>query len=66
MASTNGRMFIKGVIWELTGFLALWIITGSVKTGILYTAIRILMYFAHEKLWKYIKWGKYSRNNKKF
>ena len=65
MASTNTRMFVKGTVWELTGFLALWIITGSVEIGVFYTALRILMYFAHEKMWKCIRWGKYSKKNKK-
>jgi adenylylsulfate kinase len=67
MASTCVRSFVKGVSWELIAFLitvgAVYFIYGnlalSIKFSLVLTVLKIGFFFAHERLWKKIKWGKY-------
>lgn len=65
MADTKLRSFVKSVVWRILGVITLGTIslvcTGSWKavgwiTGI-FTAIRIVMYYYHERIWQKIKWG---------
>lgn len=45
-------------------FIVSWIITGSMTAGGLISAIlffiKIGTYFAHERLWETVKWGKHK------
>lgn len=61
------RTFIKGLTWECSGLIALFLVMyfgvvpnaliASVWT-IIYTAIRVGMYYIHERIWKKTSWGK--------
>ncbi|MCL5018205.1 MAG: DUF2061 domain-containing protein [Candidatus Pacearchaeota archaeon] len=67
MASTCARSFVKGVSWEIIAFLltvgAVYAIYGNIVLSIQFsfvlTIIKIGFFFAHERVWKKIKWGKY-------
>ncbi len=67
MSSTRIRSFVKGLCWEtisfILTFIAVYIIYGDVITSLEFslalTTIKILLFFAHERLWKKIRWGKY-------
>ena len=67
MSSTPQRSFLKGMIWEFISFLiatlAIYLYYGnfgeSVKFSLILTAIKIPIFFIHERTWKKIKWGKY-------
>ncbi len=67
MASIPLRSFIKGVCWETVSFIltffAVYIIYGdiiaSLEFSLVLTAIKIFLFFVHERLWKKIRWGKY-------
>lgn len=67
MASTFLRSFIKGVSWEFISFIitvgAVYYIYGdfvlSIKFSLVLSLIKIFFFFAHERLWKKIVWGKY-------
>lgn len=66
MASTLQRSFLKGVIWETISlvitFIAVYLVYGNLELSIKFSlglsAIKILIFFAHERIWKMIKWGK--------
>ena len=66
MRDTKMRSFVKAVIWRVLGIIILGTITfaftGSWKamgwiTGI-FTTIRIVMYYYHERIWEKINWGR--------
>jgi len=67
MASIPLRSFIKGICWETVSFIltffAVYLIYGnllnSLKFSLTLTAIKILLFFVHERVWKKIRWGKY-------
>ncbi len=67
MASTPIRSFVKGICWETITFIitlfAIYIIYGNFLTSLKFalglTIIKIFLFFAHERLWKRIRWGKY-------
>jgi adenylylsulfate kinase len=67
MSSIPLRSFIKGICWETISFVltffAVYIIYGnfldSLKFSIILTAIKIFLFFVHERFWKKIRWGKY-------
>jgi adenylylsulfate kinase len=73
MSSTPLRSFIKGVCWETITFIitlfAVYMIYGdflsSLKFSLTLTIIKIFLFFAHERLWKRIRWGKYHVINGK-
>lgn len=62
---TNKRHIIKTFSWRVVGTLDTilfgWIITGNPLTGLkiggIETASKMLLYFAHEKLWYKINFG---------
>jgi len=68
MPSTYERSLVKGIVWESFGFIitlaAIYIVYGdiafSVKFTLGLTVIKMLLFFVHERIWKDIKWGKYS------
>jgi adenylylsulfate kinase len=67
MASVPIRSFVKGICWESIGFIitlfAVYLIYGNFLSSLVFTliltAIKILLFFVHERLWKKIRWGKY-------
>jgi adenylylsulfate kinase len=67
MSSTPMRSFIKGVCWETITFIitliAVYLIYGdflsSLTFALVLTFIKIFLFFAHERMWKRIRWGKY-------
>jgi len=73
MASTCIRSFVKGVSWEIIAFVltvgAVYIIYGdflaSIQFGFVLTIVKIGFFFAHERVWKKIKWGKYHMVGRK-
>lgn len=64
--STPKRSFVKGIVWEAISFvvtsLAVFAVYGnlnlSVKFSFYLTLIKIVLFFAHERAWKKVKWGK--------
>jgi len=67
MASIPFRSFIKGICWETIGFIitlfAIYLIYGDFLSSLVFTliltAIKIVLFFLHERLWKKIRWGKF-------
>lgn len=68
MINFHKRTFVKGLTWECSGLIALFSImyfgiivpdalTASIWT-VVYTAIRVGMYYIHERIWKRTSWGK--------
>ncbi|MEC8535860.1 MAG: DUF2061 domain-containing protein [Bacteroidota bacterium] len=70
---TNKRHIIKTFSWRVVGTLDTilfgWIITGNPLTGLkiggIETASKMLLYFAHEKLWYKINFGLDTRKKAK-
>lgn len=66
MGSTETRSLVKGISWEGFSFiittLAVYVFYGnftiSVMFSLVLTLIKIILFFAHERAWKQIKWGK--------
>lgn len=66
LSDTNKRSLVKAVSWRLTGtadtFIISWLITGQaiVAGGIALTevATKIILFWAHERVWNKIQWGK--------
>ncbi len=67
MASKPVRSFVKGVCWESISFIitviAVYLIYGNIVLSLgfsfVLSIIKIFLFFAHERLWKKIRWGKY-------
>lgn len=67
MASTLQRSLLKGVVWEtlslIITFIAVYLVYGnlalSIKFSLALSVVKIVIFFAHERIWKKIKWGKY-------
>jgi len=67
MINFHKRTFIKGLTWEGSGLIALFLImyfgvvpnalTASIWT-VVYTVARVGMYYIHERVWKKTSWGK--------
>jgi len=66
MSDSAVRSLAKAVSWRVTGtidtFLISWLITGQVllASGIAFTEIltKIILFWAHERFWNKIKWGR--------
>lgn len=66
MNETNTRSIAKAISWRITGtvdtFIISWLITGELllASGIAATEVitKIGLYWAHERVWNRIKWGK--------
>ena len=60
------RKLVKSLVWRISAFLVLTIVsffvTRSVEAAstvaVFYTAIQVLLYYFHEKIWERIRWGK--------
>jgi uncharacterized membrane protein len=63
------RSIVKAITWRAGGtvvtFSVAWILTGnvslSVGIGLLDTVIKIGAYYAHERLWNRVNFGKLKR-----
>jgi uncharacterized membrane protein len=63
---SKARSLVKAISWRMVAFIVLSIIsyaiTGSAReTGLIalvYNVVQIGIYFAHERLWDRIRWGK--------
>ena len=66
MIDSKQRSFWKAITWRLFAIILLtvvtYITTGDIKFTTLitlcYHSIQVLMFFIHERLWNFIKWGK--------
>ena len=54
---TKSRSMLKAFGWQTSGVLIVWLVTSSLKTGLLYFLARMVMYFLYERGWSAIKWG---------
>jgi len=60
------RSIVKAITWRVGGtlvtFVVAWIITGSLSIatgiGLIDTVIKIGAFYAHERLWNRLKFGK--------
>jgi hypothetical protein len=66
------RIWIKGIVWELSGILFLMVLAllftnftlpQAGLAALFYHGIRIIMYFLYEELWMQIRWGKIKRGS---
>lgn len=63
---SHKRSIVKSVTWRLFGlvftFLIGWLVTHSVKMGmtlgLLDFFVKIGTFYAHERLWMKVKWGR--------
>lgn len=63
---THFRSIVKAVSWRVGGtlvtFIVVWVVAGELdlaaKIGVLDTAIKIGVFYAHERLWNYLSFGK--------
>lgn len=66
MKVNKKRSLVKALTWRVialfTTFLSIYIITGQVHFAlqgtILTNAINFVLYYAHERGWNYIQWGR--------
>jgi adenylylsulfate kinase len=74
MASTYERSLVKGIIWEgfsfIITFIAVYIFYGDVGQSLKFTLgltlVKVILFFIHERIWKEIRWGKYSLKDKAY
>ena len=65
MKSTYERSLMKGIVWEgfsfLLTLLAVYLVYGdfafSIKFSLVFTVIKVVLFFIHERIWKDITWG---------
>lgn len=63
---SNHRSIMKTITWRLTGsgatFLIAWLVTGNAAfsgtIAIIQVIANTLLYYAHERIWNKIDWGK--------
>jgi len=63
---TRTRSWVKSIVWRLLGIFILglisWLVTHSWKEmtliTIIFHAIRLILYYFHERLWETISWGR--------
>jgi len=66
MIDSKKRSFWKAIMWRLVAIVVLvavaFITTGNIKStsliALCYNTIQVFMFFLHERLWNFIKWGK--------
>lgn len=66
---TNFRTFCKAVSWQVSGLIVMsligYIMTGSLQAAggfaVITAAIGFVMFFVHEKVWSFIRWGIVSK-----
>jgi uncharacterized membrane protein len=68
---THARSIIKSLTWRLFGlvftFLIGWVVTGSVKLGVTLGVLdffaKLVTFYAHERFWMRIRWGRVDAGN---
>jgi len=63
---SHGRSIVKAVTWRAGGtvvtFIVAWLLTGettlSVGIGLLDSAVKIGAFYAHERFWNRVRFGK--------
>jgi uncharacterized membrane protein len=64
---TGMKLFTWRIVITITNFLIVYFISGSVRAGVEFmsiaTAINIVLYWFHERMWNKIKWGKLINND---
>ena len=63
---TKRRSIVKAITWRTLGTLdtivIAYILTGEIKTAVSIGGIEVFtkmfLYFFHERIWNFIKWGK--------
>ena len=66
MIDSKKRSFWKAITWRLVAIIILvavaFITTGDIKStsliALCYNTIQVFVFFLHERLWNFIKWGK--------
>jgi adenylylsulfate kinase len=66
MIVSKSRSLIKSLTWRIiaiiTTFVSIYIITGklefAIQGTILTNTINFILYYAHERGWNYIQWGR--------
>ena len=66
MSDTPVRSLAKAISWRITGtidtFIVSWLVTGEILLAGSIASIeimtKILLYWAHERVWNKISWGK--------
>ena len=66
MIVSKSRSLVKSLTWRViaivTTFISIYIITGKVEFAlqgtILTNTINFILYYAHERGWNYIQWGR--------
>ncbi len=66
MIVSKSRSLIKSLTWRIiaitTTFISIYIITGKLEFAIqgtlLTNTINFILYYAHERGWNYIQWGR--------
>ena len=64
--NSKTRSLAKTVTYRLIssaiGFLVVWALSDSVKTGAMFSVAELLykplQYYIHERIWQHVKWGK--------
>ena len=66
MIDGKKRTLAKAISWRIVAFIVLclvsWALLGSITAATTisaaYSVVQVFIYFQHERLWNYIKWGK--------
>jgi uncharacterized membrane protein len=66
MSESHTRSILKALSYRILGSTATgvvgWWISGSIKVGaavgLADTAIKLVLYYVHERVWHRVKWGK--------
>jgi uncharacterized membrane protein len=74
MASTKARSMTKALTWRTMSTVAttlfVWLVSGRLSVAALVLAFDVTvmtgLYYAHERLWKAITWGKYPTDWTKY
>ena len=67
---SNKRSLVKSMTWRIMGIFILgviaWVFTKSwqITTGVtaLFHAIRVVLYYFHERFWNRVNWGLKNKN----
>jgi len=69
MTDKHVRSFAKSISWRaiatLTTMILVYVFTGKLALaagiGIFEVVIKLMVYYAHERAWENINWGKYTQ-----
>ncbi len=68
MKVTKARSFVKALTYRVFGTVSSWavvyVITGEGSLAVLIafweTVVKVFIYYAHERGWNFVKWGRVS------